>query len=919
MHDADLERARSALSHLNPSCDRQTWVKYGMCLKHEFGDIGFDVWDHWSAQSEKYSASGARSTWKSIKADGKRTLASLFYDAKQAGWKDDGKVKRPTAAELAARKAAAEERAKKAAEEDAARHAAAAKRAQALWDAATPVEGDGHPYLKRKGVLSHGLRVGRWDRLDEETGEWITVTTNGLLIPMRDRTRALWSLQCIFPEQNGRKLYLKDGAKFGHFHAIGAMVKRDDRPLFVLAEGYATGASIHAATGYMVLVCFDASNLITVARAIRERSPDAIILLAADNDTEVDGNPGVSQARAAAKAVDGLVAIPPIEPGDFNDLQAAEGLEAVAGVIEAALSSPPWDEAPAPSAAVAEDAPAEDQPEEPAAAAPSAPAQIDPDLLLKSNSFTILGYDGDTYYVFHHGKKQVVERNRSDFTEQGLVELADLNFWEQSFPGQRGGVNRVQAFEWFVKVAHSRGIYDPRRVRGRGAWRDRGRVVFHHGDHLSVDGSRAEIATIDSGWVYEMARSLRAPAANPTTDEEGRHLLEIAKMARWTRPGSAALLAGWVFLSPVCGALPWRPHIWLTGASGSGKSTILSSYVQALLDGVCEHLQGDSTEPGIRQQIRADAVPALIDEFEPNDEADRKRMKSILTMIRQASSETGAQTVKGSVSGDGVRYHIRSMFCVASINTMLDKDSDQTRITPLVLRPPAKSGGADDQWAKLEDALRNIERDGNWPARLLARSLGMLPTILSCVDVFCRVAAKKFGTQRLGDQYGTLLAGAWCLQSSKVATEADAVALINSYDWTEHQDASSGLSDPEKALAAVMESRIRVGTTDVTIFEMLSEACGRPSSHAALGADLCSDILRRNGMVIEGSNILFGVSSNNLRALVKDTPYATDLRGQLSRLPGATNYGNKTRRFAGTCCKIITVPLALVLDDEPPI
>ena len=104
----------------------------------------------------------------------------------------------------------------------------------------------------------------------------------------------------------------------------------------------------------------------------------------------------------------------------------------------------------------------------------------------------------------------------------------------------------------------------------------------------------------------------------------------------------------------------------------------------------------------------------------------------------------------------------------------------ETRITPLVLRPPTKTATVDAQWVQLEDELHKIKRAGTWPSRLLARSLGMLPTILANVEVFCKAAALRFGTQRLGDQYGTLLAGAWCLTSGAVATEADALAMIDS-------------------------------------------------------------------------------------------------------------------------------------------
>jgi phage/plasmid primase-like uncharacterized protein len=331
--EANPERVRSALSVLNPD-DRDVWIRAGICVKSEMGEDGFDLWDAWGSQSTSHSASPAKSAWKSFKADGKLTIASLFYDAKAAGWKDTTTYKKPTKADIEARKAASAARAAKAEAEDAARHEAASARAQAIWDAATPAID--HPYLQRKGVQAHGLRVGKWERIDPETGEFITTTENGLLLPLRDRARKLWSLQCIDPDPEQKKLYLKDGAKQGHFHAIGTKpLERDGKKAFVLVEGYATGASVHECTSHMVLVCFDTSNLMPVALALRERLPDAVIIFGADNDTETKGNPGMTAATKAALEVGGLVAVPP--RGDFNDLYQIEGAQGVARIINFAV------------------------------------------------------------------------------------------------------------------------------------------------------------------------------------------------------------------------------------------------------------------------------------------------------------------------------------------------------------------------------------------------------------------------------------------------------------------------------------------------------------------------------------------------------------------------------------------------------
>ncbi len=336
---ANIERAGSALSHLDPT-DRDVWVRAAMCIKDGFGDAGFEMWDDWGSQCDSHTPSAAKSVWRSVKVNGKTTIASLFYDAKQQGWADDVKYKKPTKAEIDARNAKAAERAKQLAAEEAAAHAAAAKWAQRLWDAATPCTT--HPYLERKGVPAHGLRVGRWERVSGETGEVFTVSTDALLVPISDRTRKIWSLQAIFPnkQSNGRdKDYLAGGAKSGNFHGIGKPQQREGRPVFILAEGYATGASVHEATGHMVLVCFDKSGLMPVARSLRERQPDALIVIAADNDTHTEGNPGLTAATKVAKEVGGLVAVPP--PGDFNDLHLSSNPEAVAELIEEAFHDDP--------------------------------------------------------------------------------------------------------------------------------------------------------------------------------------------------------------------------------------------------------------------------------------------------------------------------------------------------------------------------------------------------------------------------------------------------------------------------------------------------------------------------------------------------------------------------------------------------
>jgi len=223
-----------------------------------------------------------------------------------------------TPAELDALRIKAEAASARREDEAVRRHAAAREVAARIWHAARPAS-DEHPYLARKGVAPHGLRV----------------VKGALVVPIRDAAGELHSLQFI--GASGTKRFLKGGRVAGLYFLIGVAGK-----VTCIADGYATGASIHAATGYAVAVAFNAGNLGPVAGVIRENHPGGQIIVCADDDAGTDGNPGLTHARDAARATGALVAVPafgadrPAGATDFNDLHRAHGLEAVRDSIAAA-------------------------------------------------------------------------------------------------------------------------------------------------------------------------------------------------------------------------------------------------------------------------------------------------------------------------------------------------------------------------------------------------------------------------------------------------------------------------------------------------------------------------------------------------------------------------------------------------------
>lgn len=173
-----------------------------------------------------------------------------------------------------------------------------------------------HGYLDRKNVKAHKGIV---------SSNLITYP-GWLAIPLQDATGTIQSAQLI--DADGTKKFLFGGKVAGCWFPLALNL---DGPLCIV-EGYATGASVHEATGWAVVCAMNAGNLPAVAAAIRKLFPDRTIIIAADNDQWTEGNPGFAKAQAAAKAAKATVVGPVFadesegKPTDFNDLHRLAGV-----------------------------------------------------------------------------------------------------------------------------------------------------------------------------------------------------------------------------------------------------------------------------------------------------------------------------------------------------------------------------------------------------------------------------------------------------------------------------------------------------------------------------------------------------------------------------------------------------------------
>ena len=515
-----------------------------------------------------------------------------------------------------------------------------------------------------------------------------------------------------------------------------------------------------------------------------------------------------------------------------------------------------------------------------------------------SGGFTPLGHDRGRFFFSGTGGQARDFSPRDLHSLACLCELAPITYWEVEYPAKTGA-NTAAAGSALMAACYRVGVYDPARLRGRGAWIDGERAVLHLGDRMLVDGHPTDLRLPDSRHIYENAIRLSLPLADPLSAASARRLLDLCMMPTWEQPGHMGrLLAGFCVVAPVCGAMPWRPHLWVTGEKSSGKSWVMDNIISPVVGEIAFHVQSVTTEAGIRQDLGSDARPVIFDEAETQTDADRTRIQNVLNLARQASSEGGAAIVKGSASGRATHYRIRSMFAFSSINYGVTQAADESRVVALNLRADTTPGSQ----ARF-DAMRAAQAElvtTDFSAALLARTMTLLHVIRHNAAVFADAIATAGHGRRTGDTVGVLLAGAWSLRSSKRVTPVEAGQFLADTDWI-RQAISKAEVQPEwqRAIAHLMQHRVRVArehgpTDDVPVAELIQCVTlrGQPGDMAP---DLAKKALARTGLrIIEAGTpakrydaLAIWNNSTEVASAFQRSAWAAAWLSTLARTPGA--------------------------------
>lgn len=400
----------------------------------------------------------------------------------------------------------------------------------------------------------------------------------------------------------------------------------------------------------------------------------------------------------------------------------------------------------------------------------------------------------------------------------------DTSFLRTRFPDRRSPVQfgAEWAAEWLMAACVAQGFFHAeRQLRGPGAWRlQRGQgLLLHHGDAIEVRSEHGSPVLLEAGtrhgdYIYVASRAEAKPAKQAATREDVAGLFNFLDRWRYGHGEDPRVILGWLGCAYLAGALRWRPHIWLTGGTATGKST---------LEGVIRDLLGSSalrasepTKMAIAQLLAGAARPVLLDEFERD--IDPQKQDAVVQLARLASTEDQAGMIRGSPEGRVRTYMIRACFYLSGIVPAPLQPQDRARIHVIDLRE------LDDPAAG--DVAEVMSIAATMPAlgpRLRARAIDGFWRFQENERIFEAAILKVWKKGgRVVDQMGTLLSMSEMLLRDTAIGLDEACDLLRRFD--EVRDDILGRADEgesQNCLSHLMTSAVRCEHVEKTVGEIV--------------------------------------------------------------------------------------------------
>jgi hypothetical protein len=282
----------------------------------------------------------------------------------------------------------------------------------------------------------------------------------------------------------------------------------------------------------------------------------------------------------------------------------------------------------------------------------------------------------------------------TSITRNKMFNLIGVDWWRNAY-----GKDKDSWEEATSDLIHVSSVtdFDPDRMRGRGAWSEPdGRICYHDGKTTTGEWSDDRIylrrAVKDIGLKSE-----------PASAEARKNIFKACQGLTFETLADLIFILGWCILAPFSGALSWRPALLLTAASGTGKSTILDLIISPLAT-PSAFSGGESSAPGIRQNVGIDSCAVVIEESETDTKKKKEARDDQFSLMRQSTSDKSPQAAKGTSDGKGIKYRLRSMFAFIAISPEVSAEADENRFVRTSL---VKAKYSRREWLKREKLVKS--------------------------------------------------------------------------------------------------------------------------------------------------------------------------------------------------------------------
>ena len=501
--------------------------------------------------------------------------------------------------------------------------------------------------------------------------------------------------------------------------------------------------------------------------------------------------------------------------------------------------------------------------------------------------FSFLGYDTARYWFLPRKRRVPFTIDMGRFGPSALLEVAPLGFWGGAgLVKDNGSIKTDAAQDWIIEEQEKIGMVDLRRLRGAGVWRDGEQIVVNDGQQIvTMARERVLYETFGSSEGAEYIPSearFGDMTGEESTNEEGRALAALFIAQRFASPSFALYAMGWSLIACFGGILAWRPHIWITGRKGTGKSWAIENLIGPLCGDFASKWGSRASEPGIRRTLKTDARPVIVDEMEPKNKAAVAKIDALTDLARNASCDASSRSVLASGEGT-VTFMVRSCFCFASVQAPEMNAANESRIMRLELQPLDGDGERDKKDASKSAAP--LLRDAS---RFRRRLFLALPRIIADIEYLRETLPGTMGDQREVDMWAPILTAAWAVQS------AESIQSAAGKDWLidSMNDAMKGreavIDDEERVIEHILESPVRTDDMKTrTVAELLVTADsvegGQADAMALLARQGLSISLMRNGDGVKHRYLAIAQNSKALQRMLEGTPYEHGYDQQIKR------------------------------------